>query len=147
MLPAILSIPAKMATLLARITSTRATNLDNLDATVSTRSTLTSAQAATAVWGAATRTLTSVTVTSMPSVIDSIQEVSGNMTTLTLDVTITAVTVAKSVIVFAGASGPAGGAMDYFPRATLINSTTVRITRQGTGVGTTQYAFYVVEFN
>ena len=146
MLPALLSIPAKMATLLARLTSGRASNLDNLDAAVTTRSTLTLAQAASAVWGAATRTLTSVSVTSIPSIVASIQRVSGDMSAgISLDITITAVTVAKSVVIFAGCSGPAGGGMDFFPRATLVNSTTLRLSR-GINTGTTQYSFFVLEF-
>ncbi len=144
MLPALLSIPAKMATLLSRLTSGRASNLDNLDAAISTRSTLTSAQAASAVWGAATRTLTSVSVTSIPSIVDSIQRVSGSMNVPTTDITINAVVVARTFIVFAGATGQSGGAMDYFPTATLVNSTTVRITRVAT-TGATNYSFFVVE--
>lgn len=144
MMPALLSLSSKLATLISRLTSTRASNLDNLDAAVSSRSTLTSAQAASAVWGAATRTLTSVSVTSIPSIVDSIQRVSGSMNVSTTDITINAVVVARTFIVFAGATGQSGGAMDYFPTATLVNSTTVRITRVAT-TGATNYSFFVVE--
>ena len=144
MMPALLSLSSKLSTLISRLTSTRASNLDNLNATISSRSTLTSAQAASAVWGAATRTLTSVSVTSIPSIVDSIQRVSGSMIVSTTDITINAVVVARTFIVFAGATGQLGGAMDYFPTATLVNSTTVRITRVAT-TGATNYSFFVVE--
>lgn len=146
MLPALLSTVSKLNTLVSRLTSTRATNLDNLDAAITTRSTLTSAQAAAAVWAATPRTLTSISVTSIPSVIQSIQQINGDLNGTTLDRTITAVVTAKTVILFAGASGPSGGAVDFFPRATLLNSTTVRLTRGNTSGSTTQYSFFVVEF-
>ena len=145
MMPALLSLSSKLATLISRLTSTRASNLDNLDAAVSSRSTLTSAQAASAVWGAATRTLTSVSVTSIPSIVDSIQRVSGNLTTQTTDITITAVVVARTFVVYAGGSGPSGGAADFLPVATLINSTTLRVSRGAAAGSTTMYSFFVVE--
>ena len=146
MMPALLSLSSKLATLISRLTATRASNLDNLDAAISTRSTLTSAQAASAVWGAATRTLTSVSVTSIPSIVDSIQRVSGSLTTQTTDITINAVVVARTFVVYAGGSGPYGGAADFLPVATLINSTTLRISRgYTTGGSATLYSFFVVE--
>ena len=140
MMPALLSLSSKIANLISLVTSAR----DDLLTAVSSRSTLTSAQAASAVWGAATRTLTSVSVTSIPSIVDSIQRVSGIMNVTTTDITINAVVVARTFIVFAGATGQSGGAMDYFPTATLVNSTTVRITRVAT-TGATNYSFFVVE--
>ena len=59
--------------LLTRLTAGRASNPDNLDAAVSTCGTLTAAQAASAVWGAGTRTLTRISVTSLPRVVESMQ--------------------------------------------------------------------------
>ena len=142
MMPALLSLSSKIANLISLVTSAR----DDLLTAVSSRSTLTSAQAASAVWGAATRTLTSVSVTSIPSIVDSIQRVSGNLTNQSTDITINAVVVARTFVVYAGASGPAGGAADFLPVATLINSTTLRISRGITASSsTTLYSFFVVE--
>ena len=95
MMPALLSLSSKLATLISRLTSTRASNLDNLNATVSSRSTLTSAQAASAVWGADTRTLTTA-----PSAIKSIQRGTVQITSqsLTATVSITTVNASKSFI-------------------------------------------------
>lgn len=146
MLPALLSSLAQLTTLVTRLTEARTQNLDNLNATVSSRSTLTSAQAASAVWGAATRTLTSLTVTSIPSIIDTIQQVVGTLSVVSADVTINAVVTAKTIVVFAGSTGPSGSAMDFFPRAQLLNSTTLRITRGASSGGATNYTFFVVEF-
>lgn len=70
---------------------------------------------------------------------------SGDMTTAALDITITAVTVAKTPLVFAGAAGPSSGGMDYSPRAALVNSTPVRLSRTAFS-GTSQYSFFVLEF-
>jgi len=64
MLPALLSLPGKLSTLLARLTADRATKLDNLaylDASIATRSTLTAAQASAQVWAETSRSLTTGT--------------------------------------------------------------------------------------
>lgn len=101
MLPALLSLPAKLTSLLARLTSTRAAKLDYLDVAISSRSSLTQAQAASGVWSAATRTLTT------PAGIKGVQrgtlQISSYGTSLT--VSITPVTAAKSFVV-STISGP-----------------------------------------
>lgn len=100
MLPALLSLPAKLTTLLGRLTSTRATKLDYLDVAISSRSSLTQAQAASGVWAAATRTLTS------NAVIKSVQRGTLQISSGTsLTVSITQVTAAKSFVV-STISGP-----------------------------------------
>lgn len=100
MLPALLSLPAKLTTLMARLTATRATKLDNLDALISSRSTLTQAQAASGVWAAATRTLTT------PAGIKGVQRGTLQISSGTsLTVSITPVTAAKSFVV-STISGP-----------------------------------------
>ncbi|MBP8284427.1 MAG: hypothetical protein KAX46_11045, partial [Chromatiaceae bacterium] len=101
MLPALLSLPAKLTTLLGRLTSTRATKLDYLDVAISSRSSLTQAQAASGVWASATRTLTSA-----PSVIKSVQRGTIQITSGTQAwVMITQVVPAKTFIV-SSYSGP-----------------------------------------
>lgn len=142
MLPALLSVPAKLATLLARLTSTRATKLDNLDALISSRSTLTQAQATAGVWAAATRTLTSWLT------IKSVQRGTLQITasSLTASVTITAVTIGKAFIV-TSYSGP--WETDDISRVRLsLGATAVTGTRTSGAQGKSSsiVSFEVVEF-
>ncbi len=142
MMPALLAIPAKLATLLSRLTAARAGYLDRLDATISSRSTLTQAQAASGVWAAATRTLTSGN--SIKSVQrGTLQIVYPNVTA---SVAITAVTIGKAFIV-ASYAGPWD--TDATSRVRLsLGATAVTGTRYSATVGTNSsiVSFEVVEF-
>lgn len=143
MLPALLSLPAKISTLLGRLTSTRAGYLDRLDTTISSRSSLTQAQAASGVWSAAARTLTTQVC------IKSVQRGTIQLTApqLTGSVAISAVTVGKAFIV-SSYSGPWD--IDASSRVRLsLTSTTVVGTRTSQGSPSTTsciIAFEVVEF-
>lgn len=142
MLPALLSLPAKLTTLLGRLTSTRATKLDNLDATISSRSSLTQAQAASGVWASATRTLTSA-----PSVIKSVQRGTIQITSGTQAwVMITQVVPAKTFIV-SSYSGPWD--IDESSRIRLsltLDGLSVRADRTGFNGQSCYVSFEVVEF-
>ncbi len=142
MLPALLSLPAKLTTLLGRLTSTRATKLDYLDVAISSRSSLTQAQAASGVWASATRTLTSA-----PSVIKSVQRGTIQITSGTQAwVMITQVVPAKTFIV-SSYSGPWD--IDESSRIRLsltLDGLSVRADRTGFNGQSCYVSFEVVEF-
>ncbi|MBP8282826.1 MAG: hypothetical protein KAX46_02765 [Chromatiaceae bacterium] len=145
MMPVLLAIPAKLATLLTRLSSARASNLDNLNATISSRSTLTQAQAAAGVWAAASRTLTS-----SAAVIKSVQRGTVQLTgtALTASVSITAVTATKAFIVQSYAGPWDTDATSRVRLALASNGLTVVATRfsYGAGVASSIVAYEVVEF-
>jgi hypothetical protein len=117
MLATLLSLPGQMKTLLSRLTSTRASNLDNLDAPISG-----------------------------VSAVNSIQNVSGSMNGAALssptDVTIAAVNTAKTFIA-AASSGGGPTAKATLLNATTVRITFNAGTF--TGSATWGYSFFVVE--
>ena len=141
MLPALLSLPAKLTTLLGRLTSTRATKLDYLDVAISSRSSLTQAQAASGVWAAATRTLTT------PAGIKGVQRGTLYISSGTsLTVSITPVTAAKSFVV-STISGPWYDDANSRVRLALAsNGASLVATRDNYQYSSGVVAFEVIEF-
>jgi len=140
-----LGVPGKLKTLLGRLTSTRATNLDYLDAAVTSRA------AASTALSSATWTSTragyidrlDAAISTIPtSPINLIQRGQTDPTTTTTDVTITAVDMAKTVIHLLTDSGLGftSGAAVY-----LTSTTNLRIIVGNAG-GTSVVSWEVVEY-
>jgi hypothetical protein len=126
MIGALMGVPGKLKTLIDRLTSTRATNLDNLDATVSSR-----AAASTAL---STATWTSTRAGYMDSYlrIKSIQRgtitIEGSTTMSNTATLSPSVDVSKSLIMHLGVemiSDNTAGFQQMNARVALTNSTTV----------------------
>lgn len=149
MLPALLSLPGKLSTLLTRLSDARATKLDNLDATISSRSTLTQAQAASGVWANATRSLTTqVCIKSVHR--GTIQVVYPN---LTASVAISPAVDDKKTFIVCSASGPwEADNVSRLRLALATNGLSIVATRSATTMGgelyppSGIYSFEVVEF-
>jgi len=119
MTPILIPLLARVSTLLSRLTSTRAGNLDFLDAAITDISAIRSIQ-----YGTVTMS-TSATATA----------------------TVSAVTVAKTALIHLGVSATSTGTpADNQIRLTLTNTTTITATRVGTANGH-HAAFCLVEFN
>ena len=145
----IAGLPGQMATLIGRLTATRATNLDNIDAAVSTRAAASTALS-TATWTNALAADIALIPSIPTSAIKSIQFISVSMTTslTSATATITSVNTAKSMMVGMSlyndsSSAAAAACMATF---TLTNATTVTVNRGVTG-GNIYCKAFVVEFN
>ena len=145
----IAGLPGQMATLLARLTATRATNLDNLDAAVSTRAAASTALS-TATWTGARAANLDTIPSLLTSAIKSIQQISLSLASVSsASATITSVNTAKAIVVPAGAWLSGGTSITAADTAVMLNmtsATNVTATR-GTSNGTLAVRFFVVEFN
>ena len=153
-------LPGKVATLLTRITSARATKLDNLDAAISTvsvaatalsTSNWTNARAALIDNCDATLSTEFATVASdiaaIPGSLKSVQRgtstaISSNTTT---NATITAVDLAKSFLIFSENSS--NGNLQSQHEGSITTTTNIRFTRKATSSGNDSISWFVVEFN
>lgn len=104
MIPALLGLPGKIKTLLDRLTSVRATALDDLDATISSRAPASTAMS-NATWSDARAAkvdyLDVAVSTRLSTVINSIQQISYSSGAVAINAhtfTISAVTVAKTIV-------------------------------------------------
>lgn len=152
MIAALMGVPGKLKTLLDRLTSTRAGNLDNLDAAVTTRAAASTALS-TSQW---TNTLAtdlgtiSSGASAFTGIINRIQYGAVSLSAASsATATVTSVNTAKSVLVYLGATvnGTAAAAAsdNWFCRLTLTNATTVTAYRVGS-TGICIVSFCLVEF-
>lgn len=149
-------LPGKVATLVSRLTSTRAANLDNLDATVSTRAAAATALSTTQ-WtnlragyldnlagGAPISTVVNSIQTGFVSV-GSPSSSSGEDTVYT-DVTITAVTTAKAMVIVQPGITYSSGSASYPLTGRLTSSTNLRISGFNAAITSIRCRWYVIEF-
>lgn len=156
MMPALLGLPGKIATLLGRLTSGRATNLDNLDAAISTRAPASTALS-TATWSnalAAELDGLAPAVAAIPlgpvrsvqtgfKAADAAPSSGSGEDARYYDVTIAAVTNTAKCLVF-WFPGNQNSGIAVMPR--LTSTTNLRLAAGSSGVMTVQGRWYVVEF-
>ena len=129
MIDFLLGVPGKLKTLTDRLTATRAANLDNLNAAITTTAPASTALS-TVTWTNALATLLGNTI--QTSIVNTIQTgytqgagtfgASGTEDDKYIDVTITAVTLAKSLVYVVGSGYIASAG--YTPALARLTSTT-----------------------
>jgi hypothetical protein len=146
------AIAGKLSTLLARLTSGRASNLDNLDAAVSTRAAASTALSST-TWDGTKAGYLDAAITSRLGNIKAIYAGSINVSITSFSAsntaTITAVNTAKTIILFLGHYSGAASDTTSNARVELTNSTTVTAYafHAPSGTATITVGYMVVEFN
>jgi hypothetical protein len=153
MMELLLGLPKQVADLLARLTSTRATNLDNLDATTSSRAPASTALSTTNWTSGRAANLDNLDalISSRLGAIKSMQrgyiQIASGATFQTA--TITAVVPPKSLLMLLGwAVNDTGfNGNNDTAHLTFTNSTTITATRFGNGTTSPILSYQVVEFN
>lgn len=147
MIPALLGVPGKLKTLIDLWTSTKA---GYVDAAVTSRAPASTALS-TAVWSSGLATELDGLAPSIAAIpttpINSIQygEVTINTSSTSGTATITAVTTAKTVLIYLGCRTDATTITNANATLTLTNTTTITATRTGNG-NTLIVRFVAVEF-
>lgn len=150
MLDFLAGVPGKLKTLIDRLTSTRAANLDNLDAAISTRAAASTALS-TATWTATKAGYLDMAISGVAR-IKSIQQVNSSASTgvssgtWSGSITVTTVDVTKTIFVWTGETPP--DETYYGTKIVLTNATTMTCSGRRTGSANTSVAIsgFLVEF-
>lgn len=148
MIPALMGLPGKVKTLLDRLTSTRAANLDSLDAQVSTRAPASTALSNVVWTNGLAASLAGALLLDRADIL-SISGTGTGGTVVTADLTVAAVTIGKCFLVPLG-SVVVQGHNSYAAGFSLflVNSTTARLTFKmpNTGAQAYEFRFAMVSF-